>query len=223
MNYVCLLIEIILIFLLMVLFYRFGKKDGLFAYIGFMSAVVGTIMFKSIDILSFEVDLSIPILMAIFVCSNIIIQRYGIDEINRIIKCFVIPYILTIIILSLSSLMNSSEYNMISNNAFDSLFGYNLDNIRLVVSGILSIGFMLWYNAYIYFYIRKSKNKYLFSNIGSMLIIQFIESIIFVLISYVGTFDINMLFGMIVIRYLLKIIIGIIGLLPVSIILKMKV
>lgn len=81
---------------------------------------------------------------------------------------------------------------------------------------------MLWYNAYIYYYIRKNKNKYLFSNIGSMLIIQFIESIIFVLIAYIGTFDINMLFGMVVIRYLLKVIIGFISLIPVSIILKFK-
>lgn len=223
MNYVYLLLEVILVFLLMVLFYRFGKKDGLFTYIGFMSVVVGTIMFKSIDILSFEVNLGIPIVMAIFVCSNIIIQRYGIDEIKKIIRCFIIPYLLTIIILSLSSLIGSSEYNLTANNAFNSLFGYNLDNIRLIVGGILSIGFMLWYNAYIYYYIRKSKNKYLFSNIGSMLIIQFIESIIFVLITFVGSFDINTLFGMIVIRYLLKIVLGVISLLPVSIILKMKI
>lgn len=223
MNYIYLITQVILIFGLMVLFYRFGKKDGLFTYIGFMASVLSIIMFKSIDILSFEVDVGIPIVMAIFICSNIIIQRYGIDEIGKIIKCFVIPFILTIVLLALTSLISSSEYNTPTNNAFDSLFGYNLDNLRLVVSGLLSIGFMLWYNGYIYYSIRKSKNKYLFSNIGSMLIIQFIESIIFVLIAYVGEFEINMLFGMIVIRYLIKVVIGVIGLIPVSVILKMKV
>ena len=223
MNYIYLLIEVIFVFGLMVLFYKFGKKDGLFTYISFMSVVLSIIMFKSIDILSFEVDLGIPIVMAMFMCSNIIIQRYGIDEIKRIIKCFIVPYVLIVVILSLTSLITSSEYNMTTNNAFDSLFGYNLDNIRLVISGLLSIGFMLWYNGYIYYSIRKSKNKYLFSNIGSMLIIQFIESIVFVLIAYVGSFDINMLFGMIVIRYLFKVVIGAIGLIPVSIIMKMKV
>ena len=222
MNYVYLLIEIVLVFLLMILFYKFGKKDGLFIYVGFMASILGIVMFKSIDILSFEVNLGIPIVIAIFSCSNVIIQRDGIDETSKIIKCFAIPYIIVIVIFNLVSLITSSDYNTITNGAFDSLFGYDLGNLRLVVGGLLSIGFMLWYNAYIYYYIRKSKNKYLFSNIGSMLIIQFIESVIFVLIAYVGSFDINMLFGMIVIRYLFKVVIGSISLLPVSIILKMK-
>lgn len=222
MNCIFIFIEIIFIFLLMILFYKLGKKDGLFNYISFMSALLSIIMFKSIDILSFEVDLGIPVLTAIFVCSNIVIQRYGIDEAKKVIKSFVFPYICTIIILSLTSLVGSSEYNLITNNAFNNLFGYNLENLRLIVSGLLSVGFMLWYNAYIYYYIRKNKNKYLFSNIGSMLIIQFMESIIFVFIAYIGTFSINILFGMIVIRYLLKVIIGFIGLFPVGVILKIK-
>ena len=222
MNYIYLLIETLFIFLIMMFFYKLSKKEGLFNYIGFMSAILSIIMFKSINILSFEADLGIPILMALFVCSNIIIQRYGIDEVPKIIKSFVFPYVFTIAVLSITSLIGSSEYNLITNNAFNNLFGYNLENIRLIVSGLLSVGFMLWYNSYIYYYIRKNKNKYLFSNIGSMLIIQFIESIIFVLIAYVGTFDIDMLFGMVVVRYLLKVIIGFISLIPVSIILKIK-
>lgn len=223
MNYIYFLIEIILLFLLMILFYRFGKKNGLFMYIVFLGALLSIVMFKSIDVLSFEVDLGIPIIMGIFICSNIIVQKYGIDEIKDIIKSFVIPYVCTAVILSLTSLIMASDYNINTSDAFDSLFGYNLDNLRLFVSGLLSIGFMLWYNAYVYYYIRKNKNKFVFSNIGSLLMVQFIESIIFVFISYIGVFDFTMLFGMIVIRYLLKVVIGFISLLPIDIILKMKV
>ena len=223
MNYVYLFIEVIILFFLMVLFYKYGKKDGLYIYVGFMSSLVGILMFKSIDILSFEVDLGIPIIMSIFICSNIIVQKYGIDEIKKIIKCFVIPYIFTVIIIALFTLIDSSEFNIVTNNSFNSLFGYNLDNLRLIISGLLSIGFMLWYNAHLYYFIRKSKNKYVFSNIGSMLIIQFIESLIFVLIAYIGSFNFNILFGMIVVRYLFKIVIGFLSLLVVSIIFKMKV
>lgn len=222
MNYIYLLIEAIIIFFLMLLFYKFGKKDGLFLYISFMASVLSIVMFKSIDIVSFEMDLGIPFIMGMFVCSNVIIQRYGIDEIKGIIKSFVIPYIITVVLLSLISLINYSEYNIATNISYDILFGYNLDNLRLIVGGMLSIGFTLWYNAYIYYYIRKTKNKYLSSNIGSMLIIQFAESIIFVIISYIGVFGFDMLFGMIVIRYLLKIVMGLISLVPFLMILKMK-
>ena len=221
MNFIFLFIETIIVFLVMILFYRVGKKDGLFLYISFMASLFSTIMFKSIDILTFEVNLGIPLIMGIYVCSNIIIQKYGIDEVKDIIKSFVIPYF-AIIIISLVSLISSSEYNMITNNSFDGLFGYNLTNVRLYISALLSIGFTLWYNVYVYYYIRKIRNKYYQSNIGSMLLIQFLESILFVFISYIGSFEISIMFGMIVIRYFLKIVIGIISLLPVGIILKMK-
>ena len=75
MNYIYLLIETLFIFLIMMFFYKLGKKEGLFNYIGFMSATLSIIMFKSINILSFEADLGIPILMSLFVCSNIIIHH----------------------------------------------------------------------------------------------------------------------------------------------------
>lgn len=222
MNFIYLFIEVIIILALMILFYKFGKKDGLFLYISFMSGLLSIMMFKSIDILSFEIDLGVPFIMGIFVCSNVIVQRYGIDEIKKIIKSFAIPYLSIFFILSLVSLMGYSNYNNASSMSYDTLFGYNLENLRLFVAGIMSIAFSLWYNAYIYYYIRKSKNNYWLSNIGSMFVIQITESIIFVIIAYVGIFGFDMLFGIILIRYLFKIIIGLISLFPFVTVLKMK-
>lgn len=222
MNYIYILLEVILVFLLMVISYKIGKKDGLFIYLGFMSSMIGILTVKSIDILSFEVNLGIPLIMGIFTCSNIIVQKYGIDEVKDIIKTFAFSYIVTTIIISLTSLMTVSDFNSTTNNVYDSLFGYDLDNVRKIVGIFLSVGLALWYNSYVYYYIRKNKNKYLFSNIGSMLIVQFIESILFVLIAYVGSFDVNMMLGMVVMRYLLKVVVGMIGLLSVSFITNMK-
>lgn len=222
MNYMYLFIEIIIIYFFLVLFYKFGKKEGLFLYIGIMSLILGVSMYEIIDVFSFQVDLGIPVIMGIFICNNIIIQRYGSDETSKIIKYFVIPYVFVSVVFGLFTLVNSSEYNLVGSNAFDSLFGYSLDNIRVKVGYLLSTGFMLWYNSYMYYYIRKSKNNLLFSNIGAILVIQFIESIIFVFISYIGLFDFNLTFGIIVIRYLVKVVVGFIGLVPVSVIMKIK-
>ena len=222
MHYIYLLIEIITLFVLMVLFYKFGKKEGLFLYISLMATLLNLFMFKSVDILSFQIDLGIPFIIGIFICSNVIVQRYGIDEVKDIIKSFVIPYVITMFILSLVSLTGGSEYNIITNDSYDNLFSYSIDSIRLNIGYLLSISFALWCNAYIYYYIRVNKNKYIFSNIGSLLVVQFIESIIFILITYVGHINITVLFGMLMIRYLFKVIIGTIGLLPFTMVLKMK-
>lgn len=222
MNYIYLLIEVILIYLLMILFYRFGKKDGLFLYIGLMSSVLAISMFELIDIFSFQIDLVIPLIMGIFICSNIIMQRYGLDETKKIIKFFAVPYLVVTIMIGFFALLSTSEYTVTSGSNFNNLFNYDLSSFRIMIGYLLSIGLMLWYNGYMYYYIRKNKNRLLFSNIGTTLIIQFVESIIFVVISYFGEFDINVIFSIIIIRYLLKVIMGIIGLIPINIIIKMK-
>ena len=222
MNYVYLLMEIIIIFVLMILFYKFGKKEGLFLYISLMATLINLFMFKSIDIFSFEIDLGIPFVMGIFTCSNVIIQRYGIDEVKDIIKSFIVPYVITMFILSLITLTGGSEYNIITNDSYNNLFSYSIDNIRINIGYLISISFAIWCNSYIYYYIRVNKNKYLFSNVGALLVVQFIESIVFILITYLGNIDITVIFGMLMVRYLFKVVLGVIGLLPFGFILKMK-
>lgn len=222
MNYIYLLLEILLVFLLMILFYKINKKEGLYLYIALLAIILSVVVYKTVDVMSFKVNLDIPLLMGIFICNNIIIHKYGLEKTKKIITTFTLSYIITFIIISFTSLISPSEYNAIGNLSFDNLFGYEFSTFRIAVASIISISFLLWYDGIIYYFIRINKNKLLFSNIGSILIIQFIESIIFIIISYIGIYDIVQIFGMIVIRYLLKIIIGIIGLLPVYMILKMK-
>lgn len=208
MNILFILFETILVCLLLLLFYKVFKKDGLFIFIGFMSILLGIMMFKLYDFALFPINYGLPFIMGIFTASNIIIQRFGIDEVKKIICYFASSYIMVMIIICLGSLALPSEYNNLSSLAFDSLFGYNLSNFRCFIGGLLSIGFMLYLNGEVYYYIRRSKNKLFLSNLGSILIIQFIESIIFVFIAYLGEFDFLVTFGMIIVRYLLKVVIG---------------
>ena len=72
MNYLYLLIEVIMVFLLMILFYRVGKKEGLFIYIALMSSILSIVMFKVFDILSFQINFGLPSVMGIFTANNII-------------------------------------------------------------------------------------------------------------------------------------------------------
>ena len=222
MNYLYLLLESIIVFLLLIIFYKKGKKDGLFLYIGFITSLLGIMMFKLSDFLSFPVNYGLPMVMGIFIANNIIIQKFGLDEIKKIIYTFGISFITTLAVICLCSMVTSSEYDLVTNKAFNGIFGYDLVNVRSFIGLLLSIGFMLWYNGEIYYYIRKSKNNLVFSNIGSILIIQFVESVIFVVISFSGMYDGIMIFGMIVIRYLIKVVIGVIGLVPVILINKRK-
>ena len=220
MNYLYLLIEILLVFLLMIIFYKFGKKDGLYLYICFISLILSIILIGSIDILSFQVSIGIPIVIGLFICSNIIIQRYGLDEVKRILYTFGFSYIISFLIISLVSLTFTKNLDVTSNNIYNLLFGYNLNNLRCIVGNFVSLMVMIWVGSGIYYSLRKSKNVLLISNVITAFVIAFIESIIFVLIGYVGSFSAIELFGMISIRYIFEIAVAIIGLLPVYILVK---
>ena len=80
----------------------------------------------------------------------------------------------------------------------------------------------IWMGSNIYDSIRKNKNNIIFNNVGSILVVLFIESIIFVSITHIGNYTVVELFGMVVIRYLVEVIIGLLGLIPVYLIVKRK-
>ena len=213
MNYIYILLEVLIVFLLMIFSYKYGKKDGLYVYIGFMSAI-GSIIVGTVDILSFQVSIGIPIIMGIFICSNVIIQRYGIDEVKRILYTYGASYIISFILIGLVSLI------IPSNNVFDLLFGYNLNNVRCFIGTFISIMIMIWIGSGIYYSLRKSKNMLIISNVVTSFVISFIESLICILIAYTGNFSGIELFGMISIRYVFEVIVSIIGLIPVYILVK---
>lgn len=220
MTIICILIEIMAVYGLMLLFYHIGKKEGIFLYISLISGILSFAIFKTTSVFSFEVNLGLTLIMGIFTAVNVIIQRYGLDERKKIILSFIIPFLSVSIIISLLSLVNDNQFILISNDAYDSLFGYNLNNIRYFVSCFVSITFMLWLDGEVYYTIRKSKNNLVFSNVGTVLIVQFIESFIFVFIAYMGVYDFLTLFGMLSIRYILKVMIGGVSFAPIYLLVK---
>lgn len=222
MNYIVLITEILLTFFLIFLAYKMGKKDGLYLGIGLFSSILCVMLFKMINMFDFDVNMGIPFIVGILLLNNIIIHRYGFDETTRILRTFGIAYILTYMVIMITTLTIGSKYNLASNDSYNLLFGYDLSNIRYFVGGLLSIGMIFWMGSNVYDNIRKNKNNIIFNNVGSILVVLFIESIIFVSIAHIGNYTVVELFGMIVIRYLIEVVIGLLGLIPVYLIVKRK-
>ena len=222
MNYIVLITEILLTFFLIFLSYKMGKKDGLYFGIGLFSSILCVMLFKMVNMFDFDVNMGIPFIVGILLLNNIIIHRYGFDETTRILRTFGIAYILTYMVIMITTLTIGSKYNLASNDSYNLLFGYDLSNIRYFIGGLLSIGMTIWMGSNIYDNIRKNKNNIIFNNVGSILVVLFIESIIFVSIAHIGNYTVVELFGMIVIRYLIEVVIGLLGLIPVYLIVKRK-
>lgn len=220
MNILFVGFEVFFIFLILVLFYKCGKKDALYMFICLISSILGMILIGTIDIFSFQVSIGIPFIMGIFICSNIIVQKYGIDETKKILCIFSLSYIISVIVVGLLSFTSNNVIDISSNEIFDNLFGYALINVRCIISNFFSMIIMLWISTNIYYSFRKGKNILLISNVVTAFVVAFVESLIFILISYTGSFDVVELFGMLVVRYVFEVIVSIIGLIPVFIIVK---
>ena len=208
MNILLIFIEIIFCSTILIFLLKKYKYDGIYCGILIFSTLLGIISQKVIEIFGLEINLGFGISALIFTASNIIIQKKGPKEIEKVITIILISNLTMYIFLLLTSLINISSINEISNISFNELFFLNN---RTYFASILSLVISLWLNSILYHQIRQIKNKIWISNILTTIVISFIECILFILIAYLFEIPLINLIELIAIRYVFKTIIGLIG------------
>lgn len=208
MNIILLFIEIIFSSATLIFLHKKYKFEGIYLWIIIFSILLGIISQKSVEIFGLEINLGFTINTLIFIASNILIQKKGQEEIGKIISIIILSNVSLYIFSILSSLIRVSDINEISNISFNELFYLNN---RIYFASIISLIVSLWLNSILYHQIRQIKNKIVISNILSTIIIHFIECIIFCIISYIFKIPLINVIELIVIRYIFKVTIGLIG------------
>ena len=218
MNLIYLMIEVILCYMTIIIMYQKKHKEGLYLYT-IVGLILSNIMvLKRTEILSLEIALGFTIYASIFIASNIIVQKYGPEEIKKLLLALLISTIVSSLIIFLTTLIDGSTSLSLMNITFD----YTFNNIRLIIANSLSILIILWFNAILYHQIRRIKNKIIISNILTSIIVSFMSTVIFGFIAYLGLVNIKELSILILIRYLIILIIELIGTIPIYIINKIK-
>ncbi len=218
MNLIYLMIEVILCYMTIIIIYQKKQKEGLYLYT-IVGLILSNIMvLKRTEILSLEIALGFTIYASIFIASNIIVQKYGPEEIKKLLLALLISTIVSSLIIFLTTLIDGSTSLSLMNITFD----YTFNNIRLIIANSLSILIILWFNAILYHQIRRIKNKIIISNILTSIIVSFMSTVIFGFIAYLGLVNIKELSILILIRYLIILIIELIGTIPIYIINKIK-
>lgn len=208
MNTLLLILESLFGVFSLIYLYKNYKYDGIYLWLLTFSSILGIISQKTVEIFELEVNLGIVINCLIFISSNILVQKKGPDEVNKVLSIIVLSNIIIFTFSIVSVLLSPSGVDEIENNAFNQLF--NLNN-RIYFSQIISLIISLWLNSMLYHQIRQIKNKIILSNTLSTIIIQFIECLLFCLLAYIFKVSILNVIELIVIRYIFKVIIGILG------------
>ena len=218
-NVVLIIAEVIICYTTIIILNKKYKTDGLYVYAiiaTFISCIMGL---KQITILD-KIDLPIGfgITTSIIIAGNIITQKRGPEEIKTFIALILVSSLVSCCFLNLSGLMIPSDYNSSANKAYDLIFEYN---IRVYMATIISIISSVWLSSKLYYELKKIRNQIVINNIFSIIIASLVDNVLFVLIAYLYApekeeiiFDI--LFC-IIFRYIIKMVIGLIGTIPIYI------
>lgn len=203
-----LIIEVILCLTTQIFLYRHYKNTGVYIYVIVALILASLMSLKTITLYEFDVNLGVIPFVTIFTSANILIQKNGPDSNKQLILLTTITFFISYAIIYLVNMMNPSNINLFVNASFDNIFN---DSLRMYFTNFASLLYSLLLNSKLYYYLKKMKNSILISNIFSTIIIQFLASILFGITAYIFTKDVIDIIKIIMIRYLVSLIVGILG------------
>lgn len=213
MNSTALLaLELVLCLITQIFLYKHYKTAGLYAYVIICIILTSLMSLKTIALYNFDINLGIIPFITIFTSSNILIQKNGSDSIKQLILTISVTFLISYAILYLIQLMNSSNINLFTNASYDNIF---IDSLRMYFANFVTILYSMLLNSKLYYYLKKMKNNILISNLFSTIIIQFLASILFGLIAYTFIKEPIDIVKIIMIRYLVSLIAGLLGTIPI--------
>ncbi len=207
-NVILLIFEVIFSYVFLLYTYKKYKEDGIYIWIVIAFILSSLMCIKHIEINNINMSLGIGISSTIYIANNILIQKKGNEYTkNNIIMLIVFSIIFTCILI-LSSGIISSDFNNFTSLTYDNIL---FSSIKYMLANIISIIIGLYINNYIYYQLRKIKNKIWISNILSALIFTFVEVVIFITITNFNNGSMYVIMMSLVIRYVIKIIILVLG------------
>ena len=203
-----LIIEAIICLIMLIIMYKKYKTEGMYIYT-IVSLILSFLMsLKIVSVYDYDVNLGIIPLVTVFTSSNIIIQKKGIEETKRFLMTIMATTLISYFIFLLVSYMEPSNINLFTSASYDNIFA---DSLRIYFANIVTLLYGLLLNNKLYYYLKVMKNNILISNLFSTIIIQFFASIIFGLVAYVFTYETIDIIKLIMIRYLVSLVIGILS------------
>lgn len=201
-------IETIICLLLLLLLYKKYKIEGIYTYT-IIALILSCLMsLKTITIYNFDLNLGIVPFVTVFTAFNILIQKKGPDETKNLLLTVVAGSIISYGIIYLVSYMDSSNINLFTSASYDNIF---TGSLRMYFANIATILYSLLLNSKLYYYLKKMKNNILISSLFSTIIIQFLASTLFGVIAYAFIKEPIDIIKIIMIRYLISLIVGILG------------
>jgi uncharacterized integral membrane protein (TIGR00697 family) len=208
MNYILIVVETILSYIILLLFHKKFKLDGIYYYIIMATILSNIMLLNTIDILTYPISVGFGITSSIVIATIILTHKKGPSELSKLILTIIISSIISYSFLTLSSYMDISDTNKYTNISYSIIFK---NNIRMYLANTISLILSIYLSTKLYHTMKQVKNKIWISNIFSAVIIEFIEAIIFCVTAYAFSLKLIDIIMIIVIRYVIRTLIECLG------------
>lgn len=204
-NLLISIIYLLLTFSLTVLCFKKYGKIGLYIWMCISVIICNIQTIKITELSGFIISLGNISYGSIFLCSDILSEKYGFEANKTAIKLSFITMIIFTIMMNLFLLYTPADIDT-SQNALVTIFKCMP---RITIGSLLAYYCSQLCDAVVYKFLKEKFHKVWISNNVSTFISQFIDTIIFVSISFYGTMTsneiINLMLTMIIFKYIIAI------------------
>lgn len=198
------IISLLLSFVLIIFAYKKFGKTGLFLWTAVITIISNIQTVKLIEIFGLETSLGNILYGTTFLATDILNLKYGEKAAKESIKYGFISMILMTLFMAIT-LLYSPSTNDFANESLKIIFSFN---IRITLASIAAYLVSQLVDARLFNYLHTKYNKIWLSNNLSTMVSQILDTLIFVIITYIGIVPINAVVKLMISMYIFKFIVA---------------
>ena len=200
MNELLWFLTLILSFTSIILCYKYLGKNGLFLWIIVATLVSNIQTVKTVELFGLETSLGTILYGSTFLATDILNYKYGLKESRKTITYGFLSMIIMTIFMIICLLYQPSV-NDFSQESLSIIFSFN---IRITIASLVGFCVSQFMDTLIFHKLQKKYKKLWLSNNVSTMFCQIVDTVIFTLITYAGTINLNAIIEIMISMYIFK-------------------
>lgn len=191
-------------FISVILSYKYLGKNGLFLWIIVATLVSNIQTIKTINLFGLETSLGTILYGSTFLATDILNYKYGIEESRKTIAYGFIAMVIMTFFMSIS-LVYEPSINDFSQDSLSLIFSFN---IRITIASLIGFTVSQFVDTFLFDMLQKRYNKLWLSNNTSTIVCQILDTVIFTIITYIGTINVSSIIEIMLSMYIFKVIVA---------------
>ena len=193
--------------------YKLFGKFGLLAWVAMGTVVANIQVMKFVELFGFTATLGNIMFGTLFLATDTLNEKYGLKEAKRAVLIGFFTLFTMVVIMQMALWFEPASADT-AHSALESLFGVGLGDVtlmRVAIASLIAYLISQLLDVHLFQKIRKrfSSSKTLFiRNLGSTMVSQLVDSLIFAPVAFVGVVSGGELFDIIFTTYLIKLIVA---------------